>query len=346
MFSRPLRRAIPSGRLLRSYATPASPNTLLFIEHSHGAIEPASLSALTAAHLLKGKITALVVGGEEGEVQKVVEEAKKLDGVSKVVFTSAPAYKNMLPEHLTPLIKSTLGTDSYTHVAAAHSTLAKSLLPRVAAQLNVPAISDVTSVTPETNGTTFTRPIYAGNAISTLRAPNSVSPTIFTARATAFPKAQLGSASVEASKVDPTEPVPGTEHIATKLAKSDRPDLAVAGRVVSGGRALKDAETFKKVIEPLADVLGAAVGASRAAVDAGYVDNSLQVGQTGKVVAPELYIAVGISGAIQHLAGMKDSKMIVAINKDPDAPIHQVADLGYVADLYEAVPQLTEKLKK
>ncbi|CAE6504116.1 unnamed protein product [Rhizoctonia solani] len=346
MFSQPLRRALASTRHVRSYATPVSPNTLLFIEHSHGAIEPASLSALTAAHQLKGKITALVVGGEDAQVQKVVEEAKKLDGISKVVFTSASTYTNMLPEHLTPLVKLVLGSDSYTHVAAAHSTLAKSLLPRVAAQLDVPAISDVTSVTPESTGTTFTRPIYAGNAISTVRAPSSVPLTIFTARATAFPKAQVGNSSVEATQVGATSAVPGTEHLATKLAKSDRPDLAVAGRVVSGGRALKDAETFKKVIEPLADVLGAAVGASRAAVDAGYVDNSLQVGQTGKVVAPELYIAVGISGAIQHLAGMKDSKMIVAINKDPDAPIHQVADLGYVADLYEAVPQLTEKLKK
>ncbi|CAE6486247.1 unnamed protein product [Rhizoctonia solani] len=350
MFSQPLRRAVlPSARLVRTYATPAgSSNTLLFLEHSHGAIEPASLSALTAAQQLKGKVTVLVVGGEDAEVQKVVEEAKKLEGVSKVVFASAPTYKNLLPEQLTPLIKASLGADSYTHVAAAHSTLAKSLLPRVAAQLNVPAVSDVTSVAAGDNGTTFTRPIYAGNAISTVRAPSSVSPTIFTARATAFAKAKLSDSAsgIEATQLDATSPVPGTEHIATKLAKSDRPDLAAAGRVVSGGRALKDAETFKKIIDPLADVLGAAVGASRAAVDAGYVDNSLQVGQTGKVVAPELYIAVGISGAIQHLAGMKDSKLIVAINKDPDAPIHQVADLGYVADLYEAVPELVEKLKK
>ncbi|CAE6504515.1 unnamed protein product [Rhizoctonia solani] len=350
MFSRPLRSALyPTARLLRGYATPAgSPNTLLFLEYTNGTIDAASLSALTAAQQLKGKITALVVGGEDGDVQKVVEQAKKLEGVSKVVFASGPTYKNLLPEQLTPLVKSSLSSDSFTHVAAAHSTLSKSLLPRVAAQLNVPAVSDVTSVASGDNGTTFTRPIYAGNAVSTVRAPSSVSPTIFTARATAFPKAKFNESAsgVEASKLEATDPVPGTEHIETKLAKSDRPDLAVAGRVVSGGRALKDAETFKKIIDPLADVLGAAVGASRAAVDAGYVDNSLQVGQTGKVVAPELYIAVGISGAIQHLAGMKDSKLIVAINKDPDAPIHQVADLGYVADLYEAVPELVEKLKK
>ncbi|QRV82810.1 Electron transfer flavoprotein domain [Ceratobasidium sp. AG-Ba] len=349
MLSQYARRSIYSApRLLRTYATPAGGNhTLLFLEHTNGAVDAASLSALTAAKQLNGKVTALVVGGEEAEVQKVVEEAKKLDGVSNVLYTSSPTYKNLLPEHLTPLVKSSLQSGSYTHLAAAHSTLAKSLLPRIAAQLDVPAVADVTSVTPSDDGaTTFTRPIYAGNAIATVKAPASLSPKIFTARATAFPKAAASGSGVEATKVDDTPPVKGTEHIETKISVSDRPDLAVAGRVVSGGRALKDAETFKKVIDPLADVLGAAVGASRAAVDAGYVDNSLQVGQTGKVVAPELYIAVGISGAIQHLAGMKDSKMIVAINKDPDAPIHQVADLGYVADLYEAVPQLTEKLKK
>ncbi|QRW23968.1 Electron transfer flavoprotein domain [Rhizoctonia solani] len=279
-----------------------------------------------------------VVGGEDGDVQKVVEQAKKLEGVSKSYLRQDQPTKTFFPSNLrrsSIISKFRL----FTHVAAAHSTLSKSLLPRVAAQLNVPAVSDVTSVASGDNGTTFTRPIYAGNAVSTVRAPT---------RATAFPKAKFNESAsgVEASKLEATDPVPGTEHIETKLAKSDRPDLAVAGRVVSGGRALKDAETFKKVIDPLADVLGAAVGASRAAVDAGYVDNSLQVGQTGKVVAPELYIAVGISGAIQHLAGMKDSKLIVAINKDPDAPIHQVADLGYVADLYEAVPELVEKLKK
>ncbi|KAF8599468.1 putative electron transfer flavoprotein alpha chain precursor [Ceratobasidium sp. AG-I] len=347
MFTRSLRS---SPRLLaRTYATPAgSPRTLLFIEYTDGAIDAASLSALTAAKELKGEVTALVVGGEEGEVKTIVEEAKKLDGVSHVLFASAPTYKHLLPEQLTPLVKSSLtgSKGPFTHLAAAHSTLAKSLLPRVAAQLGVPAVADVTSVESSAEGTTFTRPIYAGNAISRVRAPGSLAHTIFTARATAFPKAGPSSSAVEATKLDATDPVAGTEHIATKVEKSDRPDLAVAGRVVSGGRALKDAETFKKVIDPLADVLGAAVGASRAAVDAGYVDNSLQVGQTGKVVAPELYIALGISGAIQHLAGMKDSKMIVAINKDPDAPIHQVADLGYVADLFEAVPELVEKLKK
>ncbi|KAG9076873.1 Electron transfer flavoprotein alpha-subunit [Ceratobasidium sp. UAMH 11750] len=349
MLSQSIRRlARPAPRLFRTYATPAGgSHTLLFLEHTNGTVDAASLSALTAAKQLNGKVTALVVGGEEGEVQKVVDEVKKLDGISNVLFTSSPTYKNLLPEQLTPLLKSSLQSGSYTHLAAAHSTLAKSLLPRVAAQLDVPAVADVTSVTPADDGTTtFTRPIYAGNAIATVRAPASLSPKIFTARATAFAKAAFSGSGVEASKVEDMSPVKGTEHIETKIAKSDRPDLAVAGRVVSGGRALKDAETFKKVIDPLADVLGAAVGASRAAVDAGYVDNSLQVGQTGKVVAPELYIAVGISGAIQHLAGMKDSKMIVAINKDPDAPIHQVADLGYVADLYEAVPELVEKLKK
>lgn len=216
------------------------------------------------------------------------------------------------------------------------------------------------------SSTTFTRPIYAGNAIATVRAPSSVSIKFFTVRSTAFSAASIQEgADAETLAVDPVDvPDSPTQHLKTTIAKSDRPDLGVASRVISGGRALKDANTFASTLYPLADVLGAAVGASRAAVDAGYADNSLQVGQTGKVVAPELYMALGISGAIQHLAGMKDSKLIVAVNKvsldfissalrcadfyqkDPDAPIFQVADVGLVADLYEVVPQLIEKLKK
>ncbi|KAK7685193.1 Electron transfer flavoprotein alpha-subunit [Cerrena zonata] len=193
----------------------------------------------------------------------------------------------------------------------------------------------------------FTRPIYAGNAIATVKAPSTIPIKFFTVRSTAFKPAVVDdSASAEDKAVDPLDVADcPTQHVKTELTKSDRPDLGVASRVVSGGRALKNAETFKATLEPLADALGAAIGASRAAVDAGYADNSLQVGQTGKVVAPEMYMAIGISGAIQHLAGMKDSKMIVAINKDPDAPIFQVADAGLVADLYEAVPELVEKLK-
>jgi len=214
----------------------------------------------------------------------------------------------------------------------------------------MPAVSDIISLEHDSssNGTTFTRPIYAGNAIATVKASSSIPIKFFTVRSTAFSAAESeGSSEVDAKSLEPVEVSNSpTEHIRTSLTKSDRPELGAASRVVSGGRALKNAETFESTLYPLADVLGAAVGASRAAVDAGYADNSLQVGQTGKVVAPELYMALGISGAIQHLAGMKDSKLIVAINKDPDAPIFQVADVGLVGDLFEIVPQLVEKLKQ
>lgn len=236
-----------------------------------------------------------------------------------LLHASSPQYAPPLPETVSPLLEKLLSSGSaFTHVASAHSSSAKSILPRVAARLDVPAVSDITSLEHDSasNSTTFTRPIYAGNAIATVRAPSSVPVKFFTVRSTAFSAAATDSAEVEAKPVEAVEIAASkAEHVKTELTKSDRPELGAAGRVVSGGRALKDAETFKKTLEPLADVLGAAIGASRAAVDAGYADNSLQVGQTGKVVAPELYIAVGISGAIQHLAGMKDSKMIVAINK-------------------------------
>jgi len=304
---------------------------------------------LTAAEQLGGKVTALVVGGPE-HVPKVVEQAKKLKGLTSVLHSTAPQYAESVPEVLTPLLEKILSDSSFTHVASATSSAAKSLLPRVAARLDVPAVSDITSLEHDAanNSTTFTRPIYAGNAIATVRAPSSVPIKFFTVRSTAFSAAPVQEgAEAETQAVDPVEvPDSPTQHLKTTIAKSDRPDLGVATRVVSGGRALKNAETFASTLYPLADVLGAAVGASRAAVDAGYADNSLQVGQTGKVVAPELYMALGISGAIQHLAGMKDSKLIVAVNKDPDAPIFQVADVGLVADLFEVVPQLIEKLKQ
>ena len=261
---------------------------------------------------------------------------------------------------------SLLKDSPFTHVVSAHSAFAKSLLPRVAARVDSPPVSDVTSLEHDasSNSTTFTRPIYAGNAIATVKVPSSVNLKFFTVRATAFKAAGEGVSEYEVKQVDPIEVDSPTEHIKTELAKSDRPDLGSASRVVSGGRALKNSETFQKTLDPLADLIGAAVGASRAAVDAGYADNSLQVGQTGKVVAPELYMAFGISGAIQHLAGMKDSKLIVAVNKvcvyacrithlplklldqDPEAPIFQVADVGLVADLFQAVPEIIEKMKK
>lgn len=234
----------------------------------------------------------------------------------------------------------------YTHVIAGHTAFGKNILPRVAALLDVQAVSDVIQVESES---TFVRPIYAGNAIATVESTDPIK--VLTIRGTAFPAAEAGAgsgggaavAAVEAG-VDP-KVESATQWLSEDLAKSDRPDLSTAGKVVSGGRGLKSKEDFDRLMLPLADAVGAAVGASRAAVDSGFADNSLQVGQTGKVVAPQLYLAVGISGAIQHLAGMKDSKVIAAINKDADAPIFQVADVGLVGDLFDKVPELTEKLK-
>lgn len=240
--------------------------------------------------------------------------------MTSVLHSTSAQYSELLPEVISPLFEKLLSNSSpFTHVVSATSSFAKSLLPRVAARLDAPAISDVTSVDHDSsnNSTTFTRPIYAGNAIATVRASSSIPVKFFTVRGTAFVAAPSQESTVaESSSLDPVEVSDSsTQHVKTTLTKSDRPDLGVASRVVSGGRALKNAETFASTLYPLADALGAAVGASRAAVDAGYADNSLQVGQTGKVVAPELYMAIGISGAIQHLAGMKDSKLIVAVNK-------------------------------
>ncbi|MWV28686.1 electron transfer flavoprotein subunit alpha/FixB family protein, partial [Aurantiacibacter rhizosphaerae] len=258
-------------------------------------------------------------------------------GVEKVLVADDAAYADGLAENVAPLIAGLM--DGYDAVLAPATTTGKNVLPRVAAQLDVMQVSDIISVE---GPKSFTRPIYAGNAIATVE--SSDPKLVVTVRTTAFDKAEPsgGSAGTEAASG------PGdaglSSFVGLDAVKSDRPELTSAGIVVSGGRALKDAETFEQYITPLADKLGAAIGASRAAVDAGYVPNDYQVGQTGKIVAPEVYIAVGISGAIQHLAGMKDSKIIVAINKDPDAPIFQVADIGLVADLFNAVPELTEKL--
>jgi len=342
-------RSLFTAKLVsRTYATASGPHALVFLEHQDGVLDAGSLSALAAAQQLGGQVTGLVVGGAE-QLSVVVPKAKKLKGLTGLLQSSSPQYDTPIPEILSPLLEKLAASGSpYTHVVSAHSSSAKSLLPRVAARLDVPAVSDITSVEHDnaSNATTFTRPIYAGNAIATVKAPSSIPVKFFTVRSTAFKAVTEEGTEVEVTNVEPIEVTSPTEHIKTELTKSDRPDLGVASRVVSGGRALKNAETFKATLEPLADALGAAIGASRAAVDAGYADNSLQVGQTGKVVAPELYMALGISGAIQHLAGMKDSKLIVAINKDADAPIFQVADVGLVADLFDAVPELVEKLKK
>lgn len=354
LLARPARtlRTIPRNSL-RLFASATSPaHSLLLVEHRSGEIEAGTLSALTAASKIGGKVTAIVVGGS-GDVDPIVEKVKKLDGLSGILHSTSDVYKNNLAETVAPLLADVLkNSDQYTHFISSHSSAAKNLVPRVSGILSIPMTSDVLSVEhSESDGsTTYTRPIYAGNAIATVKAPSSLPLKIFTVRQTAFDKAQSSAsgsnnAEVKAIEAIVPEDVP-TTHKSVSFAKSDRPELGSASRIVSGGRALKDAETFKKTIEPLADALGAAIGASRAAVDAGYVENSLQVGQTGTVVAPEIYIAVGISGAIQHLAGMKDSKVIFAINKDPDAPIFQVADMGLVADLYEVVPEIVKQLQK
>lgn len=314
-------------------------STLTFIE-SNGSSEvaPASLSVLQAAKQLGGPITALIAGTQ---APAVAESLKSVAGLEKILVANNSAYDKGLPENLAVLLAENIKKHGFTHVLASTSSVGKNVLPRVGALLDVQPISDIIKVQSED---TFERPIYAGNAIATTQSTDAIK--LVTVRSTAFEAVNLcegGSAVVE-DAVDP-KPEPLSEWVSEELTRSERPDLGTAQKVVSGGRGLKDKENFDRVIFPFADALGAAVGASRAAVDSGFADNSLQVGQTGKVVAPELYVAVGISGAIQHLAGMKDSKTIVAINKDAEAPIFQVADLGLVADLFEAVPELTEKIK-
>ncbi len=306
---------------------------LVIAEHDNAALKPATLNAVTAAakiaNSLGGDIHLLVAG--QG-AQAVADAASKVAGVSKVLLADDAAYAHPLPENLAPLVVGL--AKSYGHVLAAATSEGKNLLPRVAALLDVAAISDITGVV---SADTFERPIYAGNAIATVQSSDAIK--VITVRTTAFEAAATGgSAAVET--VAGTGDAGSAKFVGQELTKSERPELTQAKIVVSGGRGMQSGENFK-LLEALADKLGAAVGASRAAVDAGFVPNDYQVGQTGKIVAPELYIAVGISGAIQHLAGMKDSKVIVAINKDEEAPIFQVADYGLVADLFKAVPELT-----
>jgi len=307
--------------------------TLVWVEHDNSSLKDATLAAVTAASQL-GEVHLLVAGsGCAG----VADAAAKIAGVSKVHLADDAAYGHALAENVAPLIAGLM--DSHDAVLFPATTTGKNIAPRVAALLDVMQISDILSVE---NANTFTRPIYAGNAIATVE--SSDAKLVITVRGTAFDKAAAegGSGAVEA--VNGPADAGLSSFVGAEIAKSERPELTSAKIIVSGGRALKDAETFEATITPLADKLGAGIGASRAAVDAGYVPNDYQVGQTGKIVAPEVYIAIGISGAIQHLAGMKDSKTIIAINKDEDAPIFQVADIGLVADLYKAVPELTEKL--
>ncbi|KAK9472510.1 electron transfer flavoprotein domain-containing protein [Dipodascopsis tothii] len=300
--------------------------------------QQSSLNIISAAQSLGEPITVLVTGSKS---QALAETASKLTGVTKVLQASSAAYDHGLAENIAPLIVANVQKHGFSHVFAATSAFGKSVLPRAAALLDVQQISDVTAVQSED---TFVRPIYAGNVIATVRSSDPVKLVTVRASAFAVPAAGTDAAPIEAAE-DPAA-ASSTEFVSQALAESERPELGSARNVVSGGRGLASKEQFDAVMYPLADALDAAVGASRAAVDSGFADNSLQVGQTGKVVAPDLYVAVGISGAIQHLAGMKDSKTIVAINKDPDAPIFQVADIGLEADLFEAVPELTAQLKK
>ncbi|WP_339843983.1 FAD-binding protein [uncultured Halopseudomonas sp.] len=306
---------------------------LVIAEHNNAALNAATLNTVAAAKAIGGDIDLLVAG--EG-CSAVADEAAKVEGVSKVLLADNAAYGHQLPENVALLIAE-MGK-SYSHVICAASTNGKNYMPRVAALLDVDQISEIIAVE---SADTFKRPIYAGNAIATVQSDAAIK--VITVRTTGFDpvSAEGGSASVEA--VSSAQDAGVSTFVNEELAKSDRPELAGAKIVVSGGRGMQNGENFEMLYK-LADKLGAAVGASRAAVDAGFVPNDMQVGQTGKIVAPNLYIAVGISGAIQHLAGMKDSKVIVAINKDEEAPIFGVADFGLVADLFEAIPELESKV--
>jgi electron transfer flavoprotein alpha subunit len=309
--------------------------TLLLAEHDNKSLKDATNKALTAVKAIGGDVHVLVAGHN---CRGAAEAAAKLDGVAKVLLADAPAYEHMLAEPTAALIVSLAGP--YETIAAPATTSGKNIMPRVAALLDVMQISEISKVVaPDT----FERPIYAGNAVQTVRSHDPK--RVITIRTAAFQAAgDGGSAPIEAVAAAADPSISG--FVGEELSRSERPELTSAKIIISGGRAMQNRDNFTKYIEPVADKLGAAVGASRAAVDAGYAPNDWQVGQTGKVVAPDLYIAVGISGAIQHLAGMKDSKVIVAINKDEEAPIFQVADYGLVADLYQALPELAQELEK
>ncbi len=309
--------------------------TLVLAEHDNKSLKDATNKAVTAAKAMGGDVHVLVAGKD---CKAAADAAAKLDGVAKVLIADAPAYEHQLAEPLAALIVSLAG--SYDAFVAPATTSGKNVMPRVAALLDVMQISEIMKVV---SPDTFERPIYAGNAIQTVKSTDAKK--VITVRTSTFQAAAEGGAAAVEPVNAASDPAVSS-FVGEELSKSDRPELTSAKIIISGGRAMQNRENFTKYIEPVADKLGAAMGASRAAVDAGYAPNDWQVGQTGKVVAPELYIAVGISGAIQHLAGMKDSKVIVAINKDEEAPIFQVADYGLVADLYQALPELAEELGK
>uniref|UniRef100_H0X079 Electron transfer flavoprotein subunit alpha n=1 Tax=Otolemur garnettii TaxID=30611 RepID=H0X079_OTOGA len=331
-------RAVFPGQLRRAASLHRFQSTLVIAEHANDSLAPITLNTITAAKSLGGEVSCLVAGTK---CDKVAQDLCKVAGVAKVLVAQHDAYKGLLPEELTPLILATQKQFNYTHICAGASAFGKNLLPRVAAKLDVAPISDIIAIkSPDT----FVRTVYAGNALCTVKCDEKVK--VFSVRGTSFEAAAASGGSASSEKASSISPVGISEWLDQKLTKSDRPELTGAKTVVSGGgRGLKSGENFKLLYD-LADQLHAAVGASRAAVDAGFVPNDMQVGQTGKIVAPELYIAVGISGAIQHLAGMKDSKTIVAINKDPEAPIFQVADYGIVADLFKVLMGRVASMKK
>lgn len=308
-------------------------SVLVIAEHDNDEVRTATLNAVTAAGEIDTEVDLLVAGSECGGV---ADECSSIQGVTRILLVDDPTYEHDLPENLSPLVESL--AERYSHVLAPASTFGKSLLPRVAARLDVQQISDISDIeSPDT----FVRPIYAGNALATVQSTDSVK--LITIRTTAFDAAPTKGGGAAIEKIEAVACSALAEFLGQDLTPSERPELTSAGIVISGGRGMQSGDNFA-MLERIADKLGAAVGASRAAVDAGYVPNDYQVGQTGKVVAPNLYIAVGISGAIQHLAGMKDSKVIVAINKDEEAPIFQIADYGWVADLFTAIPELETAL--
>jgi electron transfer flavoprotein alpha subunit len=310
--------------------------SLILAEHDNKTIRKATLNAVAAAKKIGGDIHVLVAGHPSGDAAKA---ASQIAGVAKVLHADAPHLGEHLAENVAALIVAL--AKGYSHIVAPATSNGKNVMPRAAALLDVQQISDISGVE---GADTFVRPIYAGNALATVKSKDAIK--VITVRTTAFDavSATGGNAAVESVQVAPDSGL--SSFVGREVSKSERPELTAAKIIVSGGRGMGSGENFTKVLEPLADKLGAAMGASRAAVDAGFVPNDWQVGQTGKIVAPDLYIAVGISGAIQHLAGMKDSRVIVAINKDEEAPIFQVADYGLVGDLFQLVPQVVEELKK
>ncbi len=313
-------------------------NSLLLAEHDNQTLKDPTAHTLTAATQLSGKVTVLVAGDQ---CKNVANAVAQLQGVDKVLLAEAPYYAEGLAENITTLMQDLCKkhtSDKYDYILAPASTYGKNILPRLAALLNVAQISEITQII---SHDTFVRPTYAGNVLQTIQALDPIK--VITVRSTAFPKANTKPEAAPIEEINPSEEFKGSHFLKRESRESTRPELNSAPIVISGGRGLQSKENFK-LIEDLADKLGAAIGASRAAVDAGFVPNDYQVGQTGKVVAPELYIAVGISGAIQHIAGMKDSKIIVAINKDPEAPILQICDYYLVGDLFDILPALMAEL--